>query len=392
MKVSQKLISVLSQADIKHLLYLPCDRVKSFLAYLEKNKEDLPFSLIPLTREEEGVGISFGLNLGKERNVLLIQSSGFGNIITALVTLTQTYSFPLVILVSLRGFYKEKIYPQILMGRALIEILKALNLDYYFIDKKEDINLIKDIIKQAYEEKNIKVALLSPSLFEGEVYENVVYEKERCFTKKINYEKTICNPDMTRYEFFLELLSLLKDYKLNNYKDFAFFVNIGFPSREFYFAQKSLNLNFPTFYMLGSLGLVSSIALGFSLTKIGKSYKVLSLDGDGSLLMNTGTLSTCSCLGKDNFSIICIDNGTWGSTGDQEIYTFNKVDLELVAKGMGFEKTVFINYKKDINRILKYLENKLFYHVIVKPKNEKVGNIEKDVKSLVLDFWEKVIF
>ncbi len=390
MSNSQKLTLSLSEANIKHLLYLPCDRIKSFLAYLEERKDHLPFSLISLTREEEGIGISFGLNLGKEKNVLLIQSSGFGNIIGALVTLIKTYNFPLPILVSLRGFYKEKIYPQILMGKALIKILKALNIDYYLIEKEEDINLIKDIVQKAYEENTIKVALLSPSLFEGESYKSIVYEKKRCFTKKLNYEKTVCDPDMTRYEFFLNFLTLLKDYKLNNYKNLAFFVNIGFPSREFYYAQKELNINFPTFYMLGSLGLVSSIALGFSLTKIGKNYKILSLDGDGSLLMNTGTLSTCSFLGKDNFSIVCIDNGTWGSTGDQEIYTFNKVDLELVAKGMGFRKTLFINYKKDISKILKVLEQNFFYHVIVKPKNEKVPNIEEDPKSLVLNFLKSI--
>ncbi len=401
MTSSEILLEILKKQDIKHFLYLPCDRVKSFLFFLENQRENLPFSLISLTREEEGIGISFGLNLGKEKNVLFIQSSGFGNIIGALITLTKTYNFPLPILVSLRGLYKEKIYPQILMGKALLDILKALKIDHVFIENKKDLEKIEKLIESSYKERKIKVALILPSVFEGENYKNSIFEKDRCFEKEILYKKKVCTPDMTRYEFFKEFLGILKSYKekrkikklLSSYKNFVFFVNIGFPSREFYYAQKEIKTSFPSFYMLGSLGLVSSIAFGFSITHLGKQYKVISLDGDGSLLMNTGTLATINAFGKENLSIYCIDNGSWGSTGDQEIYTFDKVDLELVAKGVGFKYTSFINYKKDLYLLFeeKNLLNKSFNHILVKPGNEKVPTIEKSPSEIIKDFYDALL-
>ena len=61
--------------------------------------------------------------------------------------------------------------------------------------------------------------------------------------------------------------------------------NIGFPSQELY----SLADSDRTFYMLGSMGLSSSIGLGLSLST---TQQVVSIDGDGSVLMNLGTMAT----------------------------------------------------------------------------------------------------
>jgi len=61
--------------------------------------------------------------------------------------------------------------------------------------------------------------------------------------------------------------------------------NIGFPSRELYF----LNDRPENFYMLGSMGLASSIGLGLAMSR---EEMVFVVDGDGSILMNLGTLST----------------------------------------------------------------------------------------------------
>ena len=62
--------------------------------------------------------------------------------------------------------------------------------------------------------------------------------------------------------------------------------NIGFPSRELY----EINDRSRNFYMIGSMGLASSIGLGLALSK--PHEKVIVIDGDGSLLMNMGSLVT----------------------------------------------------------------------------------------------------
>ena len=106
--------------------------------------------------------------------------------------------------------------------------------------------------------------------------------------------------------------------------------NIGFPSRELY-DIKDRDKNF---YMIGSMGLASSIGLGLALAK--PDEDVVVIDGDGSLLMNMGSLVTVFANNPRNLTWIVIDNGAYGSTGNQDTYA-QVLDLVDVAKGVGFK-------------------------------------------------------
>ena len=105
--------------------------------------------------------------------------------------------------------------------------------------------------------------------------------------------------------------------------------NIGFPSRELY-DIKDRNENF---YMIGSMGLASSIGLGLAIARPDRDIVVI--DGDGSLLMNMGSLVTVFANNPRNLTWIVIDNGAYGSTGNQDTYA-QALDLSEVAKGVGF--------------------------------------------------------
>ena len=91
------------------------------------------------------------------------------------------------------------------------------------------------------------------------------------------------------------------------------------------------------FYMLGTMGLSSSIGLGVALAQ---NKKVISIDGDGSVLTNFGTLPTIANNVADNFILLIIDNGSYGSTGDQVTYAGKKTSLTAVAKACGCENVV----------------------------------------------------
>ena len=106
--------------------------------------------------------------------------------------------------------------------------------------------------------------------------------------------------------------------------------NIGFPSRELY-DIKDRDKNF---YMIGSMGLASSIGFGLALAK--PDEDVVVIDGDGSLLMNMGSLVTVFANNPRNLTWIVIDNGAYGSTGNQDTYA-QEIDLVDVAKGVGFK-------------------------------------------------------
>ena len=84
------------------------------------------------------------------------------------------------------------------------------------------------------------------------------------------------------------------------------------------------------FYTHGSMGLCSSIALGIALSV---PEKVISLDGDGSLLMNLGAIATIGREQPKNLVVVVWDNEEWGQTGHQPSHTSAGTDLEQVARG-----------------------------------------------------------
>ena len=91
------------------------------------------------------------------------------------------------------------------------------------------------------------------------------------------------------------------------------------------------------FYMLGTMGLSSSIGLGLALAQ---PKKVIAIDGDGSVLTNLASLSTIANNDCSNFILLIIDNGSYGSTGDQPTYAGRKTSLAAVARACGCENVV----------------------------------------------------
>ncbi len=131
---------------------------------------------------------------------------------------------------------------------------------------------------------------------------------------------------MRRYELLKSITPLLTD------EEFVI-CNLGFPSQELYSLRDSDN----HFYMLGSMGLSSSIGLGLSMEI---DNTVIAIDGDGSVLMNLGTLSTIALEDCKNFILFIVDNGSYGSTGDQPTHTAKGTSLAAIAKAAGIDSSV----------------------------------------------------
>jgi thiamine pyrophosphate-dependent acetolactate synthase large subunit-like protein len=87
------------------------------------------------------------------------------------------------------------------------------------------------------------------------------------------------------------------------------------------------------FYMLGSMGLAAPIALGVALAQ--PNRKVFGLEGDGSILMNLGTLTTIAAQAPENLTVIIWDNGLYQITGKQKTATSSVTDIVAVAAGCG---------------------------------------------------------
>ncbi len=152
---------------------------------------------------------------------------------------------------------------------------------------------------------------------------------------------------------------------------------LGYPARELYYLKDRAE----NFYMLGSMGLASSISLGISLAA--PNRRVICIDGDGSILMNLGSLATIANVCPPNLSLVVIDNGTYGSTGDQKTYTSQKTRLDLIARGAGFDSIEIVEKLEDIPPILSKSNPECRFILIkVNPGNAPVENIPLHPKQI----------
>jgi thiamine pyrophosphate-dependent acetolactate synthase large subunit-like protein len=91
--------------------------------------------------------------------------------------------------------------------------------------------------------------------------------------------------------------------------------------------------------MLGSMGLACPIALGVALAQ--PQRRVVALEGDGSLLMQLGTLATIAMLKPKNLALIVMDNGAYQITGGQLTATAVGTDLVTIARGAGIAQSAW---------------------------------------------------
>lgn len=103
----------------------------------------------------------------------------------------------------------------------------------------------------------------------------------------------------------------------------------GFVARELQAAEDRPE----NFYMLGSMGLASTIALGLAIAR--PHRRVVVLDGDGNLLMGLGHLAMIGERGPENLCHLVLDNHAYESTGGQRAIS-DRVALDRLAAAAGY--------------------------------------------------------
>lgn len=100
------------------------------------------------------------------------------------------------------------------------------------------------------------------------------------------------------------------------------------------------------FYLQHAMGLASSIGMGLALNL--PDEKIVVMDGDGSVLMNLGTLTTMARYRPSNLTHIIFDNGSLLSTGGFASHTTSGVtDLAAIAKGAGITNVSSVSTPMD---------------------------------------------
>mgnify|MGYP001157115359 CR=1 FL=1 len=157
----------------------------------------------------------------------------------------------------------------------------------------------------------------------------------------------------------------------------------GYNSRDLY-ATGDKDTNF---YMIGSMGLASSIGLGVAIKNPKKRIYVF--DGDGNILMNLGSLTTIGTIKPKNLIHLVFDNGSHESTGGQPTCT-NSISIAKIAKAANF-KIFQVENESQFERILtkiKKLPGPIMIVVKIKNSEEISGRVSlkpSDIKKRFMD-------
>lgn len=101
-------------------------------------------------------------------------------------------------------------------------------------------------------------------------------------------------------------------------------------------------------YTYGAMGQCSSIGLGIALAK--PDVRVICLDGDGSLLMNLGSLCTIATEAPRNYALLVWDNEVHETTGGQPTATAARSSLAAMARGAGIDKAMEVRTEEELRR------------------------------------------
>jgi thiamine pyrophosphate-dependent acetolactate synthase large subunit-like protein len=129
--------------------------------------------------------------------------------------------------------------------------------------------------------------------------------------------------------------------------DAAIIASLGHPAYDL-FASGDRPRNF---YTWGSMGVASSIGLGLALAR--PTVRVIVLDGDGSLLMNLGSLATVGLYRPANLVVVVMDNEEYATTGGQKTPTAHGADLAGAARAMRIASAVTVRTEDELVRALR---------------------------------------
>ena len=128
MDSTEAIYNGLKDAGIDFIVSVPCVNLSKLLNMIDEDDEIIH---IPVTREEEGIGLCAGAYMGGKRTAILMQNSGLGNSINALKSLTELYGFPLLMIISHRGTEGENICGQVPMGQSTPRILEGMDFKFF---------------------------------------------------------------------------------------------------------------------------------------------------------------------------------------------------------------------------------------------------------------------
>lgn len=342
----------------------PCSYLKPFINYVIDTDG---FDFVDSVNEGDALAIAAGATVAGKRAVVMFQNSGLGNAVNPLTSLTYTFNLPVMVITTLRGEpggpHDEPQHE--LMGQITIAMLETMRLKWaYFPQTDEEVLPALKLADEYMKKTN------QPFVFvmrKDDIAEYKLQKKPLPSKKEFNIEhKDHFELDYNAREMRTPVLEAVQKHLGS---DVAVVATTGKTGRELYEVGDREN----QFYMVGSMGCALAFGFGIAISK--PNLKVVVLDGDGALLMRTGSMATVGAYSPKNLVHILIDNEVHDSTGGQGTVT-GGVSFGTIAKGFGYH-TVYGTDKLDqFSNILDTVKSKNDGPVFVHLKTKK-GSPEK---------------
>jgi len=313
-------IEQLQAAGIGQLTSVPCSYFTGLLRHVERPVQpNLPH--LAAANEGSALSLAAGSWLGGVPAAVLAQNSGFGNLINPLTSLLLPYRIPALVLLSMRGWPEaEPGEPQHAeMGRVVPGWLDSLDIPYQFLTTDgPSLSSVLTELAPALTDRRPAFVLVGKGVFDpgspDPIDEEPAGVDRRFLVKGLLAKRSS--------EFIVSTTGYLSRELFNDGDDPA------------------------NFYMQGSMGHASAIALGVALAR--PDRRLLVLDGDGALLMHLGNTSSIGHSQPDNLLHVVYDNGAYESTGAQPTAA-GRVDFAATALGLGYRSATAVSRPEDLS-------------------------------------------
>ncbi|MBU5213304.1 phosphonopyruvate decarboxylase [Heyndrickxia oleronia] len=324
----------LKRHDFQFYCGVPCSYLKDLINFAMNDCK-----YVMATNEGEAIAIASGAVIGGKKSVVLMQNSGLTNATSPLISLVHPFKIPILGFVSLRGESGLKDEPQHeLMGEITPDLLSLMKIRWEYLSHDiAEASLQLERANEWIEKDESYFFIVRKGTFHP-----VEHLKESLQLSnnslKINKKKNDQLP--TRFEA-LQVIQSLKDQHTIH------LATTGKTGRELYEIEDSQN----NFYMVGSMGCVSSIGLGMSIAK--KDKKFIAIDGDGALLMRLGNLATNGYYSPANLLHILLDNHSYDSTGGQMTVSQHTNFIEMAA-ACGYKQSIYAHNLLELRNYIQF--------------------------------------
>lgn len=331
---------------------VPCSFLTPFINYVI---DDPALRYVSAANEGDAVAMAAGAALAGQRTVAMMQNSGLGNAVSPLSSLNWVFRLPVLLIITWRGMPGLADEPQHeLMGRITPDCLDILDIPSEVFP--QDTADIAAVLERACEHMDnngrpyalimkkdtIAAYTLRGSAVTGgggnQLLQAVSEKGSRPGRNEALAEIQACTPETSS----------------------VVFASTGYTGRELYALDDRSN----QFYMVGSMGCVASLGLGFALCR--PSDQVVVIDGDGAALMRMGNFSTVGAYGGENFTHVLLDNEVHDSTGGQATVS-GGVQFASIAAACGYAACSSGDSLHLIRETLEQSQRPAFLHLKTRP-------------------------